>query len=140
MLSRLTSKWLNCRSRNNPLCWNELVLTFSLSKILLVVLIASFTIDEDDVDEFFSRNAEWPTKGVSLIYSRAIVKHSCHIPDTPLGRFELAQNLCSGLVEWSCAVVITTTHWRRNSFKLFFSLRFHKVIFIDCTFVASFTI
>ena len=30
----------------------------------------------------------------------------------PQGGFEPAQNLSSGLVEWSCAVVITTTPWR----------------------------
>ena len=31
------------------------------------------------------------------------------ISDTPRAGFEPAQNLSSGLVEWSCAVVITTT-------------------------------
>ena len=34
------------------------------------------------------------------------------ISDTPQAGFEPAQNLSSGLVEWSCAVVITTTPWR----------------------------
>ena len=34
------------------------------------------------------------------------------ISDTPRAGFELAQNLSIGFVEWSCAVVITTTPWR----------------------------
>ena len=34
------------------------------------------------------------------------------ISETPLAGFELAQNLSSGLNEWSCAVVINTTSRR----------------------------
>ena len=36
------------------------------------------------------------------------------ISDTPRAAFEPAQNLSSGLVEWSCAVVRTTTPRRHN--------------------------
>ena len=36
------------------------------------------------------------------------------ISDTPRAGFEPAQNLSSGLVEWSCAVVITTTPRRQG--------------------------
>ena len=40
---------------------------------------------------------------------------SSRISDTLRGGFEPAQSLSSGLVEWSCAVVINTTPWRHNS-------------------------
>ena len=36
------------------------------------------------------------------------------ISDTPRAGFEPAQNLSSGIVEWSCAVVITTTPRRHK--------------------------
>ena len=55
-------------------------------------------------------------KAFSLISSR----DHCHrsspswISDTPLAGSEPAQNLSSGLNEWSCAVVITTTPRRHN--------------------------
>ena len=50
-------------------------------------------------------------KAFSLISSRDHCQRSSpsRISDTPWARFEPAQNLGSGLVEWSCAVVITTT-------------------------------
>ena len=52
-----------------------------------------------------------PTKGVSLISNRDHCQRSSpsRISDTPRAGFEPAQNLSSGFVEWSCAVVITTT-------------------------------
>ena len=56
-------------------------------------------------------------KVFSLISSR----DHCHrsspsrISDKPRAGFEPAQNLSSGLVEWSCAVVITTTPWRHKN-------------------------
>ena len=36
------------------------------------------------------------------------------ISDTPQAGFEAAQFLSSGLAEWRCAVVITTTSWRHE--------------------------
>ena len=52
------------------------------------------------------------------------------ISDTPWAGFEPAQNLSSGLVEWSFAVVITTTPWRyiflRHS--LFCKLLLNRII------------
>ena len=36
------------------------------------------------------------------------------ISDTRWAGFELAQNLSSGLVEWSCAVMITTAPWHHK--------------------------
>ena len=40
------------------------------------------------------------------------------ISDTPRAAFEPAQNLSSGFVEWSCAVVITTTPGRHYIFRI----------------------
>ena len=50
-------------------------------------------------------------KAFSLISSRDHCQRSSpsRISDTPRAGFEPAQNQSSGLVEWSCAVVITTT-------------------------------
>ena len=50
-------------------------------------------------------------KAFSLISSRDHCQRSSppRISDTPRAGFEHVQNLSSGLVEWSCAVVITTT-------------------------------
>ena len=50
-------------------------------------------------------------KAFSLISSRDHCQRSStsSISDTPQAGFELAQNLSSDFVEWSCAVVITTT-------------------------------
>ena len=50
-------------------------------------------------------------KAFSLISSWDHCQRSSplRISNTPLRRFDPAQNLSSGLVEWSCAVVITTT-------------------------------
>ena len=58
-------------------------------------------------------------KVFSLISSR----DHCHrssplqISDMPRAGFEPAQNLSSGSVEWSCAVVITTKPWRHTPLK-----------------------
>ena len=50
-------------------------------------------------------------KAFSLISSRDYCQRSSssRISDTPRVGFEPVQNLSSGLVEWSCAVAITTT-------------------------------
>ena len=50
-------------------------------------------------------------KAFSLISSRGHCQRSSpsRISDMPQAGFQPAQNLSSGLVEWSCAVVITTT-------------------------------
>ena len=50
-------------------------------------------------------------KTFSLISSQDHCQRSSpsRISDTPRAGFEPAQNLSSGFVEWSCAVVITTT-------------------------------
>ena len=53
-------------------------------------------------------------KAFSLISTRdhCQISSPSRITDTPRAGFEPAQNLSSGLVEWSCAVVITSTTWR----------------------------
>ena len=55
-------------------------------------------------------------KAFSLISSRDHCQRSSPLPisDTPQAGFQPVQNLSSDLVEWSCAVVLTTTpqhHW-----------------------------
>ena len=54
----------------------------------------------------------------SLVSSRDHCQRSLPLPicDTPWAGFEPAQNLSSGLFEWSCAVVITTTQQRSHHF------------------------
>ena len=53
-------------------------------------------------------------KTFSLISSRDHCQRSSpsRISDTPQEGFGPAENLSSGLIEWICAVVITTTPWR----------------------------
>ena len=55
-------------------------------------------------------------KVFSLISSRDHCQRSSpsRISNTPRAGFEPAQNLSSGLVEWSCSVVITTTPRRHE--------------------------
>ena len=55
-------------------------------------------------------------KTFSFISSRDHCQRSSpsRISDTPRAGFEPAQNPSSGLVEWSCAVVITSTPWRHK--------------------------
>ena len=57
-------------------------------------------------------------KAFSLISSRDHCQRSSplRISDTPRAGFEPPQNLSSGLVEWSCAVVTTTTPRRHTIF------------------------
>ena len=59
----------------------------------------------------------WPTKSVGLISSRHHCQRSSpsRISDTLWAGFESTQNLSSGLVEWSCAIVITTTSKRQGA-------------------------
>ena len=57
-------------------------------------------------------------KTFSLISSRDHCQRSSpsRISNTPRAGFEPAQNLSPDLVEWSCAVVTTTTPWHHNIF------------------------
>ena len=56
-------------------------------------------------------------KAFSLISSRDHCQRfsSSRISDTPRAGFEPEQNLSSGFVEWSCAIVITTTPRRHKT-------------------------
>ena len=53
---------------------------------------------------------------LALFSAETIVRdpHNHESPGTPRAEFEPAQNLSSGFVEWSCAVVITTIPRRHN--------------------------
>ena len=64
----------------------------------------------------FCGMVDW-RKAFSHISSRDYCQRSSpsRISDTPRAGFEPKQNLSSGLVEWSCAVVITTTPRRHIS-------------------------
>ena len=63
------------------------------------------------LDELFFCGMADRRKGFSLIFSRDHCQRfsPSRTSDTPRTGFEPAQNLSSGLVKWSCAVVITTT-------------------------------
>ena len=65
----------------------------------------------DDDDELFLQD-DWPRKAFSLISSRDDCQRSSpsRSSNTPRAGFKPSQNLSSGLVEWSCAVVITATY------------------------------
>ena len=67
-------------------------------------------------------------KAFSLISSRDHCQRSSssRISNTPRAGFELAQNLSSDFVEWSCAVVITTTP-RRHLCSSELSILFSKL-------------
>ena len=58
-----------------------------------------------------------PRKAFNLISSRDHCQRpsTSQISDTPWAEFKPARRLSSGLVEWSCAVVVTTTLQRHNS-------------------------
>ena len=54
-------------------------------------------------------------KAFSLISSQDHCQRSSRISNMPRAGFKPEQNLSSGLVEWSCAVVITTTPRRHKA-------------------------
>ena len=72
--------------------------------------------DNDDDDELLLWHG-WVTKDVTfiIISSRDHCQRSTssRMSDTPQSGIEVAQNLSSGLNEWSCVLVITTTPRRR---------------------------
>ena len=85
----------------------------------LVLEISNIAIlDEDDDDHEMMMKCFCGMvdrrKAFSLISSRNHCERTSplQISDTPLAGFEPAQSLSSGLVEWSCAVVITATPQR----------------------------
>ena len=66
--------------------------------------------DDDDDDELFCGMADlWKTFGLISSWDHCQRSSPSQISDILWTGFEPAQNLSSGLVEWSCAVVITTT-------------------------------
>ena len=81
---------------------------------------------------YFCGMVDW-RKAFSLISSRnhCQTSSSSRISDTPRAGFEPAQNLSPGLVEWSCAVLITTTPRHR---KYVFGLDFRVTFPISASF------
>ena len=73
--------------------------------------------DDDEDDELFLRNG-WPTKGTNYLFTAgSIVRDSYHrkSPTCPQQSFKPAHNLSSAdFVDWSCAIVITTTPRRHK--------------------------
>ena len=65
---------------------------------------------DDDDDELFC-GMDNQQKAFSLILSQDHCQRfsPLRISDTPMAGFQPAQSLSSGFVEWSCAVVLTTT-------------------------------
>ena len=65
---------------------------------------------DDDDDELFCAIADWQ-KALSPIFSwvPSLKSSPSQFSNMLLVPFEPMQNLSSGLIEWSCAVVITAT-------------------------------
>ena len=85
----------------------------SLFLIKMQISVCNFIIKRDN-DELFCAMVDW-RKAFSVISKRDHCQRSPPSPisGTPREGLEAAQNLSSGLVEWSCAVVITTTPWHQ---------------------------
>ena len=79
--------------------------TWKCSVMMMVMMMMNFFCGMVDQRKAFSLISSWDH------YQRSSLSR---ISDTPQAGFEPAQNLSSGFVEWSCAVVITTTP-RRHS-------------------------
>ena len=78
--------------------------------------------DDDDDDKLFMWNG-WPARGVKPYFHSGPLSEILTIANhTPRAGFEYARNLGSDCIEWSCAVLITTTprrYIRENCFKHF---------------------
>ena len=93
------------------------------------------------MNELFCGMVDW-RKAFILISSRDYCQRSSpsRISDTSQAVFEPAQNLGSGLVEWSCAVVITTTpQWKiwfrkkaESSWKVYNEVKTELDTIYDC--------
>ena len=83
------------------------LLIFSIHLFLMMMMMMMMMM----MNCFCGMVEQWKT--FSLIFSRDHCQRfsPLRISDTACARFEPAQNLSSGFVEWSCAVVITTTAW-----------------------------
>ena len=86
----------SCKTKSAP--WHLLIDTVVLNVMMMMMM------------NCFCGMVDWQ-KAFSLISSRDHCQRSSPlwISDTLRAGFEPAQNLISGLVEWSCAVLITTT-------------------------------
>ena len=98
--------------------------TSTLTATCNIVIFSSIKTKINDDDELFLWYG-WPTKGEKPYSSRDHYQRSLpsRISDTLRAGFEPAQNLSSGLVEWSCTVVITTTPRHHVAVKLFSTIK-----------------
>ena len=127
---------------------NNNVLVF-FTKFKLAVFPTRFFLfddDDNDDDELFCGMAD-RRKAFSLISSQNHCQRSSpsQISNTLRAGFEPVQNLSSGLVEWSCAVVITTASRRHGTMApRFFSCKFFYCKILQyfkvsmCEYVTSF--
>ena len=97
-------------------------------------IIPSENDDNDELMNFFCGMVD-RQKAFSLIFSWDHCQGSSpmRISDMPRAGFEPTQNLGSGLVEWSCTVVITTTPrrqlWRESTLKTSLIIKIKKAKF-----------
>ena len=101
---------------NTLLLWGKSFLPFYQGKLLYIF---SFVCELNCSCGMVDRQ-----KAFSLIFRRDRCQRSSpsRISNTPQAGFEPAQNLSSGFVEWSCAVVITTYFHPRNIFYFYTSV------------------
>ena len=97
------------KGRGRLCCPNSLIWIFPVLLQLTVMMMMMMMMN------CFCGMVDWQ-KAFSLISSRDHCQRfsPSRISDTPRAGFEPVQNLSSGLAEWSCAVVITTTPRRHN--------------------------
>ena len=110
---------------NTPSHYCYLPLFFFKEIFFLKSEMMNWWIDDDDevMNCFCDMVDRW--KAFSLISSWDHCQRfsPSWISDTSRAGFEPAQNLNSGFVEWSCAVVITTTEYLQNIFFQVFQFR-----------------
>ena len=111
----MNSCWLHWESRIHPISFTRRIDSLKLPPFSVILMMNCFC---GMVDR---------RKAFSLISSLDHCQKSSpsRISGTPRAGFEPAQNLSSGLVELSCAVVVITTTPRRHS-SFFFSLDLTK--------------
>ena len=114
-----------CRHENchQHVRWRKICWFFDLMMMMMMMMMMM-------IMNFFCGMAD-RRKAFRLISSRDHCQRSSHlwISDTLRAGFEPAQNLSSGLVEWSCTVVITATP-RRHLFTSHIYLHFYCFILI----------
>ena len=109
--SKISRKW--------PAAWIPVVIRLKWSLSIHPLVNSRYIGHDDDDDECFCGMVD-RRKAFCFISSQDHCQRSSplRISDTSQARFECPENLSSGLVEWSCAVVVSTTpgrHWELGS-------------------------